>query len=379
MKRLWEWLRGLVSTRGQESDADRPRSDRPTEVQLEAMSLTTGWKQAAEAVSDDLGANWFEEPHPERPVQPFVAPPGCSFDQWVPWLASERQVRMLRAPSPDEVLQASRSAAPELPGLEASASDVLVIPKLEQWYLRHEDGLALVRTLLDRLTHTKQRVIVGCDSWAWAFLQGAIGVEDILGEAKTLAPFDANRMDTLLRTMLDFDRFDFRQSAKMEPVFPPAAAVDPEAAGRAEVPVADVIRNLAANARGNPAVALAIWRALLRTHPADAKGAAASTSSPSRSILWVDPPSEWTLPRLPQDMDRIDRYLIHALLLHGGLARPILPMLLPFPTDELQRRLAALRRVGIIETRCEMLHVALTAYPLVRRDLQSADFLVDGI
>lgn len=50
-------------------------------------------------------------------------------------------------------------------GQSAEGDDVLVVPELERWFLRHEDGLTLVRRLLDLIDSSDRRIIVGCSTW----------------------------------------------------------------------------------------------------------------------------------------------------------------------------------------------------------------------
>ena len=253
----------------------------------------------------------------------------------------------------------------------------VVISNLEHWFFRHQEGLSVVRTLVDRLSGSNTRALIGCDSWAWAFLQAAIGIEDILGEPRVLAPFDAERLDLLLREFLNLQEFEFRQSGSDEPVFPAPSPSDRENKQQSQVRVPELIRKLAARARGNPAVALALWRNSLRTHSDDTDKS--PTIKSTRSVLWVEPPSELTLPQLPMGIDRVHRYLLHSLLIHGGLRWSLLLTLLPFPADELQRRVAELLGANILEVNDETLNVSLAAYSLVRRDLQGAEFIIDAL
>ena len=49
-----------------------------------------------------------------------------------------------------------------------------VLPELERCFLRHAAGLSLVRKVLERAASGHLAAgLIGCDSWAWAYLQRA--------------------------------------------------------------------------------------------------------------------------------------------------------------------------------------------------------------
>lgn len=71
---------------------------------------------------------------------------------------------------------------------------VLVIPRLEDWFLRHENGLGCIRQLLDRLEQSKRRMVIGCNTWAWDFLCKATQAELLLPSPLTFQSFGADEL-----------------------------------------------------------------------------------------------------------------------------------------------------------------------------------------
>lgn len=216
------------------------------------------------------------------------------------------------------------------------------------------------------------RVLLSCDSWAWAFLQQAIGIEDVLGEPLTFAPFDAERLDDWFRSTFDLQGHEFRQCGNDELVFP-----DMPTADKREIATSAAIASLAANARGNPSAGLALWRASLRTCDADGDTSTPPVSA-EKTVIWVVPPTDLAPPELHVDGERVHRFVLHSILMHGGLSQSSLDLILPFSRDEIRRRVSELRRAGFLDEQNGRLRVTLTAYPQVRRELQSDGFLTDA-
>ena len=377
--RVWTSLRDALHRPNQKASSEEAQLDRPSVDRLRSVTPDPDWKPAATLLTARLGDDWFDNRRPAHPLQALIGPPGCDVAEVLEVLAQKRQLNVLTAPSSEVLVEASYSNLSELHVVDESLDEILVIPHLEHWYLRHQDGLSVVRSLVQRLNQNGRRVLVGCDSWAWAFLQHAIGVQDRLGAPMTLASFDPTRLDAWFRSTLDTSECEFRQSSDGEPVFPELDNTDNTEKTDTERPRREksmVIRSLAATARGNPGVALALWRASLRTR--DTGQEPDPPAQTSRPVLWVVSPAQFALPELPVDTDRVDRFVLHSVLLHGGLSLSSLVTLLPFSCEQVQRSVNLMRRVGMIEEQRGRLRVTLTAYPLVRQDLLSGGLLTDS-
>jgi hypothetical protein len=369
--RLWNSIQVALQPTKDAVKKDRHWERLPAKV-LAAVAPLPDWQSAATQLAAQLGDDWLGDdwlgkggsgnPLPESRIRTLVGPPGCDVAEVLSLLAGERGFQVISEPSAELLLEPLSSGhLPKDLGF-GSSDEVLVIPNLERWFLRHEDGLAWVRSLLERLESGEQRVLVGCGSWAWAFLQRAMGIEDRIGSPWTWAPFDAMRLEAWLRFRLDLGKYSFRQSENDEAVF--REPLQSKGTGKSKENGSSprqggskMLRSLAAEARGNPAVALALWRDCLRDEETDEKEATSSdkkdpsSDRTAASVIWVSSPTELSAAPLPIDIDRDIRFILHALLLHGGLSPPALFQSLPF---------------------------SLAVYPQVRQDLSAEGFLTDG-
>ncbi|NLE76013.1 MAG: hypothetical protein GX605_04595 [Chloroflexi bacterium] len=81
--------------------------------------------------------------------------------------AQSRGWRLLGLPTAEQL---SGGGSDWLAQLDGPQGAPLALPSLERCYLRSSAGLVLVRGLLQRLESGPPRLLIGCDSWAWAFL-----------------------------------------------------------------------------------------------------------------------------------------------------------------------------------------------------------------
>lgn len=304
----------------------------------------------------------------------LIGPPGSGVADVICALARERKYTIHPAPPSNATLDDFEAETYDLRTVNESVEDILVIPHLERYFLRYHDGLALVRSLTERLT-TRRRALVGCDSWAWAFLQQAVGIGDLFGEPRTLAPFDAQRLDAWFRTSPDFEISKFRRSDSEEMIF--AAHSGERRSEQEQSEATTVIRSLAAQARGNSGVALALWRSSLRKYEPKTDESVRGVQAAGNNY-WVVSSSELTLPQVQGGVKQLHQFILHTLLLHAGLPLSTLITLLPFAREEVCSCVSELRLAGVIDEHNQILRVTLTAYPKVRQDLIGDGFLADA-
>ena len=257
----------------------------------------------------------------------------------------------------------------------------VVVPRLERWFLRHHRGLGAVRALLEAVDRADRRVLIGCNSWAWALLCKAVEANLVLPNGRTFAAFDAPRLERWFRELAargEVDRVAFRLSATGRTILSSAAD------GAAE----DYFRTLAAHSLGIPWVAWSLWRRSLRSekeaadkaaaeHAAaggDAPAAAPERDAPKRKTLWVAALEEFTLPVRHEAGALL---ALQALLIHGPLTEAELERVAP-----LGRRaglLSALVGAGFVRREGGALACAPAAYPAVRAGLSAAGFPVDTL
>lgn len=192
-----------------------------------------------------------------------------------------------------------------------------LIDNLARYLLRSTDGLRFIRALLPRLIQGEfGKGLVVCDSWTFAFLQ-------------RIWPLDLSRVYCFAPAGQELLRQLGLKGSDRQ------------------------LGRLAAQARGNVGVALALWACHL---------------DKSRQ-----------LPELPIDEEESSAFILFALLLHRGLSGQALQLVLPtMAPDQLNIQLLRLAQFGIIERNKEHWRLSVYGYLAVREFLSSRDYLLDG-
>lgn len=136
---------------------------------LERIAPTPDGWPAARALDEAL-ATWLDRAPANQPVVFVLDPPHGTHSDILQVWAEIHEWRVLSPPAMDQLLG---QAIDWIAGWSADSAP-WVLPNLERCYLRHAHGLALVRRLLDQAcSGALGRGVIGCDSWAWAFLRRA--------------------------------------------------------------------------------------------------------------------------------------------------------------------------------------------------------------
>lgn len=141
----------------------------------------------------------------------------------------------------------------------AASARPLVIPRLERWFLRYHDGLHAIRALLAMVDGLEQPCIIGCNSWAWAYLATATGAGVILPKGLVPQPFDADRLHAWFSKLSEPGKtaaMTFRRASNGQDVL----ASDSKGARSHRY-----LKQLAARSLGIPWVAWTMWRESLRS------------------------------------------------------------------------------------------------------------------
>lgn len=85
------------------------------------------------------------------------------------------------------------------------------------------------------------------------------------------------------------------------------------------------------------------------------------------------------MPVLPQRNRSRLAMVLHALLLHNGVATGILPELLPSLGQGVRRDIHDLSAAGLVNREGDIWRVTALGYPVVRETLEGEGFLVDGV
>lgn len=282
-----------------------------------------------------------------------------------------------------------------------------VLAELAEFWLRHRAGLALVRELLTRLADGRAGDgIVGCSSWCWVFW--ARYLPEMHFAPATLAPVDGPALELWLASLPSGGRKPTLRARMGDSGH--WVMGEPDDDGGNHHRASRFLRDLAALSRGIPGVALAIWQRSLRARaedavmeedrkeqeqeqqqeqqqetpqqtqgaPAAAKPAGHNKAKAHRSCdCWVVSLDKLSLPVVPSGSSRNLLLILHAILLHNGLARDRLNLVTGIDAPELELALHSLARADLLERSGTHWQVTPLGYPAVRRELQSRGFPVD--
>ena len=340
------------------------------EVQLEHLAPPIDPSEPADALDAAL-YDWLNSDSPERTVRFVVNQPHAHPNLMRFW-AVRHGAALIEPPSPEQILAGDLDWLDQWP-VDGGAHRFWVLPQLAHCYLRDTDGLKLVRALLARAEAGELgRGIIGCDSWAWAYLTHLWPVPH--PRALTAQAFDGQRLTRLLTHQIKrrpHRRVRFRNAATGRDILAVPSddnEIHPE------------IVRLASHCRGNPGTALTYWRRSLRTEPdeelVETAGEPLSGEAFDEEDVWVAAGIDE--PMLPGEADEDIALVLHALLLHDGLRPALLPRLLPLTHDGCLAILLRLQRARLVACRNDRCCVTATGYSSVRSLLAGRDYLTDG-
>ena len=325
-------------------------------------------------------------------AQIIVGAPYSGTSQGVTHWATTQKWRIIEPPGIEQILEGGKDW---LSQLDTDKNMPMVIPSLERFYLRHHEGLTLIRRLLDWLWNNKCRCLIGCDSWAWTYLCKALRIDSLFPNPFILEAFDHERLQRWFQSLSLIsgkECFVFRQTDNGKFVIPPKKPL--ETPGNKDIQtekplnntskpasVTNFLNNVASYSRGIPGVAWAIWRCSLRRTPDDdvLKNILEEIETDRCCTLWVIPWSHLNLPIIQYTKNQKQLFVLHALLLHAGLPVQLLSQLLSIPDTELIQILHQLKNSGILDVERGIWRVTPLGYPAVRQFLNSEGYLADVI
>jgi len=259
-----------------------------------------------------------------------------------------------------------------------------VVPNLEYCYLRHENGLKLIRKLFNWLWSNSCQCVMGIDSWAWTYLKQIMKIDTYARTILVLKPLDYERLNIWFKSL-------FRQSTRSNYFF--RETTTGKYVLSLELPIKDAkkpprydnnfLKNLAGYSSGLPLVSWEIWRSSLRTDPDEElllkEDELEMDPRNKRRTIWVLPWEKVELPIIPENVKRNESHIFHALLLHNGLSIEFLSQILPISLEEVTQSLNKLKRLGLIENKGDNWVVSALAYPRIREFLNSEGYSIDDI
>ncbi len=325
---------------------------------------------AAQALDAALTVRHF----PEAPHQAVVAPPHSGIDETLAAWARQHEWPLVTPPDPESLADKRNDWLSQLP-----ATGPLVMTRIERLFLRDPDGLDLIRCFMAWLAHRGDACLLGCDSWAWAYLIRAVGLDTLFPSPITLGPFDAQRLQRYFCPETESEgRLDFRQADNGRPILSPltvsgSGQASADTPGPEKIEATDFLQQLAHASRGNPGVAAAIWHHSLQATPDTTV-----TDQKDGQALWVRPWSKVKLPVLLTNSGPCDLFVLHNLLIHGGLSEPLLARVVPFPRVSMVQSLHRLREATLIEAMDGRWQVSAIGYPAARKSIVDKGYLYDA-
>ena len=317
---------------------------------------------------DRTVAAWTGE-HPRVSRLKVVVIPPCDENAIVETWARQSGHQVLEPPDRDELIAVPATSLPALNG-----DGLLVVPRLEAWFVRHRNGLRPVRALLAALDACGREVVIGCNSWAWAFLCKAVHADLVFPDAVTFIAFDEMRLHRWfgqLATSEATEAVRFRRSQ---------TGVDVLELGADGTPKDDYLRTLAGRSLGVPWVAWHMWRRSLRSGgddepAADAKAVLSADAAEvaSEQTLWVAALDEYVLPGRNEQSALL---VLQALLIHGPLSAGHLRLVLPLVGES--NIVSVLVKAGFVARDGDLFACRPAAYPTIRAGLASAGLPPDG-
>lgn len=311
---------------------------------------------------DRTVADWTAE-HPAVSTVKMIVIPPCDENAILETWARQHGHRVITPPDRDVLIQVPPVALPALEG-----EGLLVVPRLEDWFIRHRNGLRTVRNLLAALEASGRPAVIGCNSWAWAFLSKAVSADLILPDAVTFVAFDEMRLHRWFGQLASAEAtgsLQFRRSN---------TGADVLGLGEDGTPKDDYLRTLAGRSLGIPWVAWHMWRRSLRSGDNDgpASDAKAIMSSDENEVageqtLWVAALDEYVLPGKNEQAALL---VLQALLIHGPLSAAQLRLVLPLVGES--NIVSVLVKAGFVARHGDRFSCQPAAYPAIRAGLASA-------
>ncbi|MFO7831006.1 MAG: hypothetical protein R6V18_03350 [Desulfuromonadaceae bacterium] len=338
----------------------------PTDL-LQRLTGPVDWSGALSALTEALDG-WSGSGGEPRVVF-VVGPPWSGHADILRAWAAARQAPCIGPPNYVDILQQNRTWL-QLP---QPGNSPWVMPELERCYLRHAEGLDLVRHFLEQVMRGAYGPgIIGCDSWAWAYLQHVWPAQ--CSSVLTLQAFDGARLTRLLR-QLSVARVSTAYCFKNASNGHTVLCAEDESDGQ----VSAAIVQLAVRARGNVGLALHYWRDALRSEPESSEDKeddadAGESSEDDGPTVWVAALPASPIP--PDDDTDLIAFILHTLLLHRGLPEELLPRVLPVSRQHIMAALLRLQGLGIVEEHEQFWYVAPLAYVGASTYLRERNYLL---
>lgn len=346
-----------------------------SEARMQALFQPMVWSLAAEAMLPFLERGMGKR-MPCIVFQPFQGQLAV-----MQALAQHLDALIIEPPSIDDILSGGDNWIDGFDKLLHSGKAWL-IADLGLYFVRHANGLNLLRNLVLRLGQHPNHGVIGCNSWSLAYIQRVLGHLPFQGLAWSAA--DANALEQGIATLLKpraSMAASFRDASNGDDVLPSIdESGSAENASKKPAPH-PLFSHLSADCRGNFPLSVAHWKARLRDEPdedadidVEAESGAGGKQRRHRCV-WVS--ASLPEPNIPSEKQDNWLTMLHSVLLHGGLAEQRLQVATSVANREKDGVMAELLDAGFLSCEEGHFYVNAMAYPSIRRALHARSFLVD--
>jgi len=288
-----------------------------------------------------------------------ILPPGD--DNFIEAWAQEHKCHIFTAPRREDLISASFDFEVVLP----DNYELIVIPRLERWFLRHHNGLNAVQALLKAIQKSDVKCLIGCNSWAHQFLQKALNSQFILPDGIMFQSFDADRLKSWFTSMVshsDKKGITFKSTKSGKNVLSQDKNDEFED---------NFLKELSAESLGIPWIAWELWKEALNSESEDAQ----KSEGEKETTLWLTALDEFTLPNTD---DQGALLTLHALLIHTELTIEELNSVLP-NIEHTNVSYLLLNTGFVVQKENKALTCNIASYPSIRRALNSSGFPMDKL
>lgn len=330
------------------------------EARLNELVPPINWHAAVDAL-DRVLDDWLQNQPNENPVKFIIGQAFSGNQETLARWTSRHNARLIAKPTVEQILKNDRSW---LDNWKDSQS-LWVLPNLDKCFLRHAEGLALIRRFLAlALNGDLGPGIIGCAGWSWAYLRRVCSLSR--SHSLTLQAFDGQRLSILFSQLASSkhdDRPKFLNAKTGKEVLTDSEETNGD--------VSKDLGQLAMQCRGNVEIARLFWRDCLRDEP---DKETLENSTPEATV-WIGALTEGAI--IPGAHDEDMALVLHALLIHNGLPASILPEVLPFPDYQIMDLLMRLKGLGVVHLQHDDWYVSPMGYLAVRQYLSAQNFLLD--
>lgn len=260
---------------------------------------------------------------------------------------------------------------------------LIMVPCLEQCFLRCIGGWESIELLRDIAIHNRDYFwVFGCNRWAWDFLDFTNQISAYFSEFKAFPELDATMLQQWLSPIAQqvIDRAAgveaHDRAEEKSPEAPESVNAESELADEDRVTDYKVLASLSSGV-GQIAANLWLQSLRLKAEPLDPDQSPQIelddiTDEGQKIALQV---IKSPLPSLPS-LDNSDRYLLHSLMIHGGMSRAHLALSLGESESQVQAQIQRLLREKVLVQGQGVLSIRAVHYTKLKAELASNNFFV---